>query len=86
MLLIRFLVSCIIPDQPDWVATEMAKVEFARREAVNRLSSATTTPPSSATAVVTIPNAIDSAYGLPNTSFTRHGDERSASTLDQYDE
>lgn len=49
MLLIRFLISCLIPDKPNWVATEMAKVEFARREAVNRISSATTTPPSSGT-------------------------------------
>lgn len=61
MLVIRFLISCAIPDKPDWVATEMAKVEFARREAVNRLSSTTTTPPSSTT-VVTIPAKSHSTF------------------------
>lgn len=42
MLILRLLITCAIPDLPDWVATEMAKVEFARREAVRRLSSTTT--------------------------------------------
>ena len=41
MLAIRFIIICAIPDIPNWVATEMAKVEFLRREAVRRLS---TTP------------------------------------------
>ncbi|XP_034940351.1 anoctamin-8 isoform X2 [Chelonus insularis] len=39
MLGIRFIITCAIPDIPSWVATEMAKVEFLRREAVRRLSS-----------------------------------------------
>ncbi|KAK2578147.1 hypothetical protein KPH14_001345 [Odynerus spinipes] len=39
MLAIRFVITCAIPDIPHWVATEMAKVEFLRREAVRRLSS-----------------------------------------------
>ncbi|XP_076764027.1 anoctamin 8 white walker isoform X2 [Xylocopa sonorina] len=39
MLGIRFIIICAIPDIPQWVATEMAKVEFLRREAVRRLSS-----------------------------------------------
>lgn len=39
MLIIRFVIVCAIPDMPSWIATEMAKVEFARREAVSRLSS-----------------------------------------------
>ncbi|XP_011503511.1 PREDICTED: anoctamin-8-like [Ceratosolen solmsi marchali] len=39
MLAIRFIINCVIPDIPSWVATEMAKVEFLRREAVRRLSS-----------------------------------------------
>ena len=39
MLIIRFFIICAIPDIPSWVATEMAKVEFLRREAVRRLSS-----------------------------------------------
>ncbi|XP_075216238.1 anoctamin 8 white walker [Lycorma delicatula] len=46
MLILRFLVTSAIPDLPDWVATEMAKVEFARREAVRRLSTTATPPPS----------------------------------------
>lgn len=45
MLVLRFLISCIIPDVPEWVATEMAKVEFARREACRRLSSTTASTP-----------------------------------------
>uniref|UniRef100_A0A8D8YL27 Anoctamin n=1 Tax=Cacopsylla melanoneura TaxID=428564 RepID=A0A8D8YL27_9HEMI len=44
MLTVRFVISCIIPDLPDWVATEMAKVEFARREALSRISSTAVTP------------------------------------------
>ncbi|KAJ8678510.1 hypothetical protein QAD02_014297 [Eretmocerus hayati] len=39
MLAIRFVIISAIPDIPSWVATEMAKVEFLRREAVRRLSS-----------------------------------------------
>ncbi|XP_066590008.1 anoctamin-10 isoform X2 [Prorops nasuta] len=39
MLAIRFVIIRAIPDIPHWVATEMAKVEFLRREAVRRLSS-----------------------------------------------
>ncbi|XP_014486482.1 PREDICTED: anoctamin-8 isoform X3 [Dinoponera quadriceps] len=39
MFAIRFVIICAIPDIPHWVATEMAKVEFLRREAVRRLSS-----------------------------------------------
>ncbi|XP_054289963.1 anoctamin-8-like isoform X2 [Macrosteles quadrilineatus] len=48
MLILRLLVTSAIPDLPEWVATEMAKVEFARREALRRLSTATpqqSTPP-----------------------------------------
>lgn len=33
MLILRYLISNSIPDLPEWVATEMAKVEFARRQA-----------------------------------------------------
>ncbi|KAJ4448145.1 hypothetical protein ANN_10158, partial [Periplaneta americana] len=44
MLTLRFIITCAIPDLPEWVATEMAKVEFARREACRRLSSTTTSP------------------------------------------
>ncbi|XP_073999029.1 anoctamin 8 white walker isoform X2 [Rhodnius prolixus] len=45
MLLVRLIVKVAIPDIPEWVATEMAKVEFARREAMRKFSS-TGTPPS----------------------------------------
>ena len=38
MLAIRFVITCAIPDIPNWIATEMAKVEFLRREAFTRLS------------------------------------------------
>lgn len=40
----RFLITSAIPDLPKWVAIEMAKVEFARREALRRLSSTVQTP------------------------------------------
>jgi len=39
MLTIRFIITYAIPDLPNWVATEMAKVEFSRREAFRRISS-----------------------------------------------
>lgn len=42
VLALRYIISHSIPDLPDWVATEMAKVEFARREAVRRSSAAST--------------------------------------------
>ncbi|KAL0278801.1 UNVERIFIED_CONTAM: hypothetical protein PYX00_000506 [Menopon gallinae] len=42
VLIVRFLISYSIPDLPEWVATEMAKVEFARREAVRRFSTTST--------------------------------------------
>ena len=72
MLGIRFLISCAIPDKPDWVATEMAKVEFARRNALNRLSSTTTTPPSSASAF-TIPTKNDiSSYESLDQPFNQN--------------
>lgn len=45
------MITCAIPDLPSWVATEMAKVEFARREACRRLSSTVASP----TPDVTIP-------------------------------
>jgi hypothetical protein len=44
MLSLRFIITCAIPDLPGWVATEMAKVEFARREACRRLSSTAPSP------------------------------------------
>lgn len=51
MLSLRFIITCAIPDLPSWVATEMAKVEFARREACRRLSTTAASP----TPDVTIP-------------------------------
>lgn len=33
MLILHYLISFSIPDVPEWIATEMAKVEFARRQA-----------------------------------------------------
>lgn len=42
MLIIRFIITCAIPDIPGWLAAEMAKIEWARREA----SRITTTTPS----------------------------------------
>lgn len=41
MLCIRFLITVAIPELPNWLATEMAKVEFARREAgrINKTAS-----------------------------------------------
>ena len=32
MLMLKLLISYAIPDIPSWVATEMAKIEFHRRE------------------------------------------------------
>lgn len=44
MLCIRFLITCIIPELPTWLATEMAKSEWARREASRVTSTATPSP------------------------------------------
>lgn len=43
MLVIRFIITCAIPDIPGWLATEMAKIEWARREA-SRMSNSTPSP------------------------------------------
>ena len=32
MIILKLLISYAIPDVPSWVATEMAKIEFHRRE------------------------------------------------------
>lgn len=44
MLCIRFIITCAIPDIPGWLATEMAKIEWARREASRLGSTATPSP------------------------------------------
>ncbi|XP_066983808.1 anoctamin-10-like isoform X8 [Macrobrachium rosenbergii] len=44
MIALKYGISYAIPDIPDWVATEMAKVEFQRREALRRLSSSNSPP------------------------------------------
>ncbi|CAG9766242.1 unnamed protein product [Ceutorhynchus assimilis] len=43
MLVIRFIITCAIPDIPGWLATEMAKIEWARRDS-NRTANYTATP------------------------------------------
>ncbi|KAG5900571.1 hypothetical protein JTB14_022876 [Gonioctena quinquepunctata] len=43
MLVIRFIITCAIPDIPGWLATEMAKIEWARREA-SRITNNTPSP------------------------------------------
>ena len=32
LLAVKFFISYAIPDTPHWVATEMAKIEYRRRE------------------------------------------------------
>lgn len=44
MLCIRFIITCAIPDIPGWLATEMAKIEWARREASRLGNTATPSP------------------------------------------
>lgn len=44
MLCIRFLITCAIPDLPSWLATEVAKLEWARREAGRLTATATPSP------------------------------------------
>lgn len=39
MLILHYLISYSIPDVPEWIATEIAKVEFARRQAACPCSS-----------------------------------------------
>lgn len=38
MLAFRCALSCLIPDVPQWIATEMAKAEYIRREAASSKS------------------------------------------------
>ena len=38
LLAVKFLISYAIPDTPHWVATEMAKIEFRRREIEKQVS------------------------------------------------
>lgn len=44
MLCIRFIITCAIPELPGWLATEMAKIEWARREASKTTTTATPSP------------------------------------------
>ncbi|XP_030764721.1 anoctamin-8 isoform X2 [Sitophilus oryzae] len=44
MLVIRFIITCAIPDIPGWLATEMAKIEWARRDASRVTNTATPSP------------------------------------------
>lgn len=44
MLCIRFLITCAIPELPSWLATEVAKLEWARREAGRLTATATPSP------------------------------------------
>lgn len=44
MLVIRFIITCAIPDIPGWLATEMAKIEWARRDASRIANTATPSP------------------------------------------
>lgn len=46
MLCIRFIITCAIPELPSWLATEMAKIEWARREASRTTTTAAPSPPS----------------------------------------
>ena len=55
MLLVRLIVKVAIPDLPGWVATEMAKVEFARREAMRKFTSTNT--PSAAEPTLSKPSS-----------------------------
>ncbi|KRT84827.1 hypothetical protein AMK59_653 [Oryctes borbonicus] len=51
MLCIRFIITCAIPDIPGWLATEMAKIEWARREA-SRLGNTQTPSPDDTTSKI----------------------------------
>lgn len=44
MLCIWFIITCAIPELPGWLATEMAKIEWARREASRLATTATPSP------------------------------------------
>ncbi|XP_069166771.1 anoctamin-10 isoform X3 [Procambarus clarkii] len=44
MIALKYGISYAIPDIPEWIATEMAKVEFQRREALRRFSTSNSPP------------------------------------------
>merc|ERR1712107_980062 len=47
LLLVKIWIAYIIPDIPSWVATEMAKIEWRRREAEKSIQSFNFTPATS---------------------------------------
>lgn len=60
MLIIRFIITCAIPDIPSWLATEMAKIEWARREASRLNATPTATgPPSSSPSATPASSVLD---------------------------
>ncbi|XP_046398736.1 anoctamin-8 [Ischnura elegans] len=78
MLILRLVITYAIPDLPEWVATEMAKVEFSRREAFRRFSS-TTPPPATDgitnTAVSASPNLVIGRFVVSPASSVNSTDE-----------
>lgn len=73
MLIIRFLITCAIPDIPGWLAAEMAKIEYARREA-SRVKNTTPSPEEITSKLIgryfiTIVNSIDGSISSSISDF-----------------
>ena len=60
MLLLKSWIAFAIPDIPSWVATEMAKIEWRRREAEKSLQIFNLTPTTSL-------ETVDRAIQVPST-------------------
>ncbi|XP_071448852.1 anoctamin-10 [Hetaerina americana] len=78
MLILRLVITYAIPDLPEWVATEMAKVEFSRREAFRRFSSTTPPPASDGITNVTVsssPNLVIGRFVVSPASSVNSTDE-----------
>ncbi|KAK0169080.1 hypothetical protein PV327_002826 [Microctonus hyperodae] len=87
MLAIRFVITCAIPDIPYWVATEMAKVEFLRREAVRRLSSTPSPDQQSQTVIgrFVVSPADGESDNEVNITLDKNGQTSSTNRLDSSD-
>ncbi|CAH1797955.1 unnamed protein product [Owenia fusiformis] len=66
ILAVKLLIAYAIPDVPYWVATEKARWEFQRREALKRLAAQTTSPPPLQNK--NAPNLIKNKSNDPNTN------------------
>ncbi|KAK4287830.1 hypothetical protein Pmani_039110, partial [Petrolisthes manimaculis] len=72
MIALKYGISYAIPDIPEWVATEIAKVEFQRREALRRLSTSNS-PPTREDSQPSSPSRYLCGHSLSSTEYVDRG-------------